>query len=62
MQDSGEWRREKVDVCLYAVIARSKATKQSRVAYVLWIASLTLAMTNEGVFLRRHAPRRRGIQ
>jgi hypothetical protein len=34
MQSSGEMRREKVDSCVSAVIARSEATKQSRVVSV----------------------------
>jgi len=51
-QSSGDSRRENADACLSAVIARSEATKQSRVVCVALdcrVASL-LAMTTLGLF------------
>jgi hypothetical protein len=52
MQSSGETRREDARSCLSAVIARSEATKQSRVARVALDCFASLAMTE----------RRRGLR
>jgi hypothetical protein len=61
MQSSGELRREDEGACLAAVIARSSATTASAEAHLreggsnpescarLWIASLTLAMTDNSI-------------
>ena len=35
MQSSGESRRGNAEMCLFSVIARSKATKQSRAAHAI---------------------------
>ena len=65
-QSSGEIRREDANVCFSVVIARSNATKQSRVACVALDCFASLAMTAvlkiEAEHLRNVVPAKAGTQ
>ncbi len=45
LQDSGEMRREKAEVCLRVVIARGESPEAIQASLALWIASSLSLLT-----------------